>query len=184
MAERNPLSGTVENIDPFAAPPPGHSLTQDNSRWAWGQAPKNADPDVALDEVVERLSKPKTKQEMMKLLIVGISVEVIVEGIIVQGFQDGSFSLDTGLLMKPALGILIADMAEEEGIPYRLFEKDDPESKDTMDDETFLRMMKDNNPQMFSYIQESVNAAIRAGSTPQEPEDRGFLSAEDREIGQ
>ena len=84
--------------------------------------------------------------------------------------------------MKPALGILIADMAEEEGIPYRLFEKDDPEAEDTMDDETFLRMMKDNNPQMFSYIQESVNAAIRSGSTPQEPEDRGFLSAEDREI--
>ena len=30
----------------------------------------------------------------MKLLMVGISIEVIVEGIIVQGFQDGSFSLD------------------------------------------------------------------------------------------
>ena len=81
MAERNPLSGTVENIDPFAAPPPGHSLTQDNSRWAWGQAPKNADPDVALDEAIESLSKPKTKQEMLKLLMVGISVEVVVEGI-------------------------------------------------------------------------------------------------------
>lgn len=179
MAERNPLSGTVENIDPFAAPPPGHSLTQDNSRWAWGQAPKHSDPEVVLEEIVEKLSQPKTRQETMKLLLVGISVEVIVEGTITQGFQEGAFSLDTGLLIKPALGIFIADMAEEEGIPYRLFEKDDPESEGTMDDETFLRMMKDNNPQMFSYIQEAVNAGIRAGTTPQEPEERGFLAPQE-----
>ena len=81
--------------------------------------------------------------------------------------------------MKPALGVLIADMAEEEEIPYRLFEKDDPESEGTMDDETFFRMMKDNNPQMFSYIQEAVNAGIRAGVTPQEPEERGFLAPQE-----
>mgnify|MGYP001158532507 FL=1 len=179
MAERNPLSGTIQNIDPFAAPPPGHSLTQDNSRWAWGQPPKNVDPEIALEEVVEKLTRPKIKQETLKLLMVGISVEVIVEGVIVQGFQEGAFSLDAGLLMKPALGVLIADMAEEEGIPYRLFEKDDPESEGTMDDETFFRMMKENNPNMFSYIQEAVNAGIRAGSTPQEPEERGFLTPQE-----
>ena len=181
MAQRNPLAGTVDNIDPFAAPPPGHSLTDDNARWAWGQAPKNADPDDALDELIDNLNNPRSKQELLKLLMVGISVEVIVEGMIIQGFQEGSFSLDTGLLLKPALGILIADMAEEEEIPYRLFEKDDPESEGTMDDETFLRMMKENNPQMFSYIREQLNAAIRAGTAPdEEPKDKGFLSARGR----
>ena len=182
MKERNPLAGTVENIDPFSGPPPGHSLTEDNSKWSWGKPPKYADPEDALDDVVERLSKPRNKEEMMKLLMVGISVEVIVEGTIIQGFQEGTFSLDAGLLLKPALGILIADMAEEEGIPYRLFEKDNPGEERTMNDETFLRMMKQNNPQMFSYIQENLNAAIRAGSTPQEPKERGFLSTTDREI--
>jgi hypothetical protein len=96
MAQRNPLAGTVDNIDPFAAPPPGHSLTDDNARWSWGQAPKNADPDNALDELVDNLNNPRSKQELLKLLMVGISVEVIVEGMIIQGFQEGSFSLDTG----------------------------------------------------------------------------------------
>ena len=176
MAERNPLAGSIENIDPFAAAPPGHSLTQDNSKWAWGKPPKHTDPDDALDLVIEQINKPRSKQEMLKLLMVGISVEVIVEGLIVQGFQQGSFSLDTGMLLKPPLGILIADIAEEEGVPYRLFEKDDPESEGEMDDETFFRMMKDNNPKMFAYIQENVNAALRAGTTPREPEERGFLS--------
>jgi hypothetical protein len=179
MAERNPMAGTVDNIDPFAAPPPGHSLTQDNSKWSWGQPPKHTDPDDALEAVIEQMSKPRSQQEMFKLMMVGISVEVIVEGLIVQGFQQGAFSLDTGMLLKPPLGILIADMAEQEGIPYRLFEKDDPESEGEMDDETFFRMMKDNNPKMYSYIQENLNAAIRAGTTPQEPEERGFLATQE-----
>ena len=177
MAQRNPLAGTVDNIDPFAAPPPGHSLTDDNARWAWGQAPKNAAPDVALDELVDNLNNPRSKQELLKLLMVGISVEVIVEGMIIQGFQEGSFSLDTGLLLKPALGVLIADMAEEEEIPYRLFEKDDPESEGTMDDEPFRRMMKENNPRMFDYVREKVNEQIRQGNAPRQPEEENFLNA-------
>ena len=181
MAERNPLAGTIDGIDPFAAAPPGHSLTQDNSKWSWGRPPRYADPEQALDEAIKRISKPRNKQEMFKLLLVGVSVEVIVEGIIVQGFQEGSFSLDTGLLIKPSLGLLIANMAEEEGIPYRLFENDDPMSEGEMDDDTFLRMMKDNNPQMFAYVQENINAAIRAGRTPREPEERGFLAERETE---
>ena len=57
-------------------------------------------------------------------------------------------------------------MAEEEGVPYRLFENDDAMTEDEMDDETFFRMMKENNPQMFGYIRENVNEAIRSGNTP------------------
>ena len=177
MAPRNPLSGTVDNIDPFSAPPPGHSLTNDNSRWAWGQPPRHTDPDEALDKLVENLENSRNKDELMKLLMVGVSVEVIVEGMIIQGFQEGAFSLDTGLLLKAPLGLIIADMAEDEEIPYRLFERDNPEAEGTMDDETFLLMMKQNNPQMFSYVREQLNAAIRAGTAPdEEPEDKGFLS--------
>ena len=58
------------------------------------------------------------------------------------------------------------------------FENSDIETAGEMDDETFLRMMKTNNPQMFSFIQEKLNAAYRAGIQPREPEpERGFLSA-------
>ena len=128
-----------------------------------------ADPDEALDRAIESIMQPKTKQELFKLLMVGVSVEVLVEGMLFQGFRDGKYTPDVGLLIKGPLGIVIADMAEEEGIPYRLFENDDVLEKGEMDDETFFRMMKDNNPQMFSYIRENVNDSIRAGNTPQEP---------------
>ena len=155
--------------DSFSAAPPGISLTDDNSKWPWGRPPEIVDPDEALDRAIESMMEPKNKQELFKLLMVGVSVEVLVEGMLFQGCRDGKYTPDVGLLIKGPLGIMIADMAEEEGIPYRLFENDNTLEKGEMDDETFVRMMKDNNPQMFQYVRENLNAALRAGNTPQEP---------------
>lgn len=155
--------------DSFSAAPPGISLTDDNSKWPWGRPAEIVDPDEALDRAIESIIEPKNKQELFKLLMVGVSVEVLVEGMLFQGFRDGKYTPDVGLLIKGPLGIIIADMAEEEGIPYRLFENDNTLEAGEMDDETFARMMKDNNPQMFEYVRENLNAALRAGNTPQEP---------------
>lgn len=168
--------GRPERMDPFASAPPGHSLTQDNSKWPWGQAPQQVDPEEVLERAIAALSKPKTMREMFKLLIVGVSIEVLVEGYLFAAFQEGKFTPDVAALIKPALAFYIADMAEEEGIPYRLFENDDVLDEGEMDDETFFRMMKDNNPRMFAYIQETVNSQIRQGMAPREPREENFLS--------
>ena len=156
-------------FDEFNTAPPGHSLTEDNSKWPWGRPPEMVDPDQAMDSLVDKLMDPRKKQEMFKLLMVGVSVEVIVEGMLFQAFRDGRFTPDVGLLIKGPLGIVIADMAEEENIPYRLFENDNALDEGDMDDKTFVQMMKDNNPQMFEYIRENLNAAIREGNAPKEP---------------
>ena len=161
--------GEEPYFDEFNTAPPGHSLTEDNSKWPWGRPPEMVDPDQALDTLIDKLMKPRRKQEMFKLLMVGVSVEVIVEGILFQAFRDGKFMPDVGLLIKGPLGIMIADMAEEENIPYRLFENDNTLEEGDMDDKTFVQMMKDNNPQMFEYIRENLNAAIREGDAPKEP---------------
>jgi len=120
--------------DRFASAPPGFSLTQDNAQWPWGQPARFADPDKALEDTLKRTFKPKNKQELFKLLMVGVSIEVIVEGIIFQGFQEGLFTPDVGMLMKPSLALVIADEAEEENIPYRMFENDDAETEGEMDE--------------------------------------------------
>jgi hypothetical protein len=163
--------------DRFSPAPPGHSLTQDNSQWPWGQPPRDVDPDIALEKAINKIKQPKLKDEMLKLLMVGVSIEVIIEGIIFQGFQEGLFTPDVGLLMKPSLALFIADMAEEENIPYRLFENDNAGQEREMDDETFFRMMKQNNPRMFEFVQETINSKIRLGMMPEAPEeDKGFLT--------
>ena len=168
--------GSVEAKDDFAMAPPGYGLTSDNQRWPWGQPPKDSDPSVVLDKAIAAVSETAAKREMFKLLTVGVSVEVIVEGYIFQGFSDGKFSPDVGLLIKGPLGIAIAGMADKEGIPYRLFENDDQLERNEMDDETFFRMMKKNNPTMFAYISEQINEGLREGYAPQEPEEENFIT--------
>lgn len=165
-----------ENMDPFAYAPPGHSLTQDNSRWPWGKPPRDADPEIAFQKVIDGVEK--NKDELMKLMLVGVSVEVVVESILMQGFQEGKFSPDVATMMKPMLGLVIAEMAEDENVPFRMFENEGALDQGKMDDETFFRMMKENNPRMFEQLREGLNKQIRDGLAPREPAERNFLNME------
>jgi hypothetical protein len=72
--------------------------------------------------------------------------------------------------------MVIAGMAEEEGIPYRFFENDDELERDEMDDDTFFQMMKQNNPSMFAYVSEQINEEIRRGYIPEEPKPESFMN--------
>lgn len=154
---------TIDEKDPFANAIPGSSLTDDNSKWSWGNPPEQVDPEIVLDQAIDFLEVPENKDELFKLLIAGISIEVLVEGYMIQGFQDGKFTPDVGLLLKPQLALYIVGMAEEESIPYRLFENSDELDKDKTSDEEFFQLMKANNPNMFSYLQETMNQSIREG---------------------
>jgi len=101
---------------------------------------------------------------MMKLLLAGVSIEHIVETWVIDGFESGKFNLDVGMLTKGPLGVYIAYIAEEEDVPYRMFEKDDGGRNDNrVDDESFFMLMKDNNPTMFETLREGLNSTLRKG---------------------
>jgi len=167
-SEEQPEKGSVEAIDPFSAAPPGHSLTIDNTQWAWGKPPQFVDPEQVLDISIKALKDKRRKDEMLKLLLAGVSVEQLVEGFIFQGFSEGKFTPDVGMLIKAPLAIVIANMAETEGLPYRLFANKDAAEEGKMKDKTFIRMIKNNNPRMFEYIRENVNKVLRDGDEPME----------------
>ena len=176
MMEEKPREGSVQAKDPFAVAPPGHSLTEDNSKWAWGRPPQITDPEVALEGAIKALQKPKLRNEMFKLMYTGVAIEVIVEGYLLQAFHNGKFTPDVGLLIKPPLGLYVAHLAEEEGIPYRLFENENAGQEGVMDDKTFFTMMQQNNPRMFEFIRENVNESIREGNVPSEPTEENFMT--------
>ncbi len=163
-----PARGSIQAKDPFSKAPPGYSLTRVNSQWNWGKPPLDVDPEVVLDKAIRSLNKPSVKEEMLKLMLGGVSIEVMIEGYILQGFHDGRFTPDVGLLIKPPLAIVMANMAEEEGIPYRMFENRNAGQRNKMDDKKFFSLIKRNNPRMFEFIQENINEAIRAGDQPVE----------------
>ena len=166
--------GTIEAKDNFAPAPPGHSLTEDNTKWAWGKPPKVVDPEQALEQAINSLKQDRIQLEMLKLLVGGASIEMIVEGYLFQAFQEGKFSPDVGLLIKAPLAFFIASIAEEANIPYRFFENKDAFEEGTMDDLTLLEMMQQNNPSMFTFIREKLNEDIRGGATSTKSSE-GFL---------
>ena len=156
--------GSAEAIDEFSAAPPGISLTSDNSKWPWGNPPEETDVDVIVENAARKLQSDEVfRDEVFKLLLAGVSVEHIVETWVIDGFENGRFNLDAGLLAKGPLGIFIAYMAYTNGGPYRMFEKDNPQDERRMDDATYFRLMKTNNPAMFSTIREGINRAVRNG---------------------
>jgi len=179
--EVRPQAGTIEAKDSFAAAPPGHSLTIDNERGPWGKHQEQAAPQVVLDRAVDSLDVPAVREEMMKLLIVGASVEALVEGYLFQAFQEGGFSPDVGLLIKGPLALYIASVAEDENIPFRMFENEDALTQGEMDDKTFFRMMRQNNPAMFAYVSETINEGIREGRMPQPPKEENFMTMKKKE---
>ena len=169
-----PPEGTIEAKDNFAPAPPGHSLTEDNSKWAWGKPPKIVDPEQALEQAINSLKEGRVQLELVKLLMAGASVEMIVEGYLFQSFQDGRFSPDVAVLIKAPLAFYIASIAEESNIPCRFFENKDALDEGTMDDATMLEMMEQNNPTMFNFIREKINKDIREGNKPLK-NTQGFL---------
>ena len=118
-----------------------------------------------LDQAIDFLVNPKNQKEVFKLLTAGVSVEVLVEGYTMQGFQEGKFSADTGLLIKTPLALYMANLAEENSIAYRFFERDDPVEEGGMEDREFFELLKINNPRMFEKLKEDVSRQIREGNT-------------------
>ena len=181
--------GAIESRDPFAAAPPGISLTTDNKNWPWGNPPEEVDVDVILENATAKIDEDDVfRGEMFKLLIAGISVEHMVEAWLMNGFETGKFSLDAGLLAKGPLAVYIAYTAEQNNVPYRMFEKEDPTADKKMDNKEYLRLLKTNNPKMFAAMREELNKTIRDGdakieaaiSQPAEPAPapEGFMNKE------
>ena len=154
--------GAIESRDRFAGAPPGISLTTDNTRWPWGNPPQEVDVDTVIDEATGRVENDDVfRDELFKLLFAGISIEHIVEAWVIDGFESGKFSLDVGLLAKGPLALYIAYSADQADVPYRMFERDNPEADERMDNEDFLRVLKTNNPSMFAKLREGVNETTR-----------------------
>ena len=167
----------------------GISLTTDNQNWPWGNPPEEVDVDIILENATAKIDEDEIfREEMFKLLVAGISVEHMVEAWLMNGFETGKFSLDAGLLAKGPLAVYIAYTAEQNNVPYRMFEQEDPTADSRMDNIEYLRLLKTNNPKMFSAMQEELNKTIRDGDAKIEaaiaqpsapaPAPEGFMNKE------
>lgn len=142
------------------AVPPGNSLTDRPKKWAWEQPPQFTDPEEAIDYITDSIEATPAKDDLLKLLFAGITVEELVNQVAFKGFMAGSFTPDVAELIKPAIGIFLYGLAVEEGFEPQMF-VDEKADEGALDDETFFQIMKARNPNLFSAMNEEFNRMQR-----------------------
>jgi hypothetical protein len=150
-----------DKITPLSGPP-GHSLTDTPRKWAWDKPPVYSDPDEAVDFVLDSLETESRKNDMIKLMLAGISIEEIVTQIGFKGFMEGYYTPDVAELIKPPISLYLLGVADDAGFKP-IFYAGDPEGKrpDSVSDETFFGIMKQRNPELFAAMIEKANEEER-----------------------
>ena len=148
-------------FDPILAgsAPPGIGMPQDKGKWQWEQPPLISDPDQAVDSVIEQFEL--AKENIIKLMVAGISIEEIVSTTVFNGFMEGKFNPDIAELIKPALSLYLMKLADDVDAPFKLYAEDQPTNE--IDDEELFQVMQQRNPEMFNKMLENANKTIRMG---------------------
>ena len=103
-------------FDPFSAPIPGQSLTDEPGNYPWEHAPKNTDPETIVNDLFMRMTQPEALQEILVMLDAGIPVEAIVRVMVFTGFAEGEFNPDVGFVIIEPLMEAVATIGLRAGV--------------------------------------------------------------------
>ena len=143
----------VLNSDPFNAPTPGQSLTDTPGQGIWEQPAQLSDPVEAFEKVLASLQDPLTLETVSKLMYVGVSIETILNGIMVKMFSEGVFSPDVAELIKPLLARYLIREANKRGIKVNIVNEF---PKPPMSDEDTIDLLRKFNPKEFMKLSEKI----------------------------
>ena len=127
MADENNMniemvdSYEASGVDPFDAPIPGASLTNDpqNPR-AWETPPEFTNQETALKNIFTNITEEESHEQLLNTLRDGVDIESTVQVILFKGFQDGKWSPDLSLLLIEPTIYLIMWIADQAGIEAQI----------------------------------------------------------------
>ena len=121
-------------INPFNAPIPGQSLTDEPGNYPWEHTPTHPEIEDAAEHVYKNLQKKKNTKRLVVLLKMGIPIEALTKVTTFSGFLEGKWTVDTAKLLEPIVAMMITSIAEIGKIPAKisLGDVDDQEFFDEM----------------------------------------------------
>jgi hypothetical protein len=139
----------LENIDQFAAAPPGIGMMTEQGGYPWERPAKTSNPEEAANNTIEKIdNNPSVKEEMLNLMSVGSPIETIVNTISFMGFVNGEWTPDTAELIKPTLMVYFIGAALDNNIEATVYNVPEDE-KERTSDEDLVRIMRDFKPDEF-----------------------------------
>ena len=115
-----PTEYTEPAENPFDAPIPGQSLTDEPGNYPWEHPPQRASVEEALDEIYESMMQEQNMKRMFTLLRMGIPVEALVKVITFSGFLEGKYTVDVAKLLEPMVAMIITGEATLAEIPAKV----------------------------------------------------------------
>ena len=97
-------------------PIPGESMTNELGKYPFDSPPLTASPVEAMDSILKSYLENNTSEEVLKLVIAGVTLEAIVNMIVKVGFMEGGFTMDVAEIIKPALLLHLLADARDAGV--------------------------------------------------------------------
>ena len=145
----------LNRMDPFDAPIPGQSLTDEPGKWPWDKPPEMTNPDDAYEYVVLKIEQDQDlKDDMLKFLMAKVPIESICNTIAFTGFAQGKWSPDIAEMIKFPLSAYFAIMAQENGFEVVMFNKS--EEDPIVTDEQIIDTLRENDPEALEFIQQEL----------------------------
>ena len=85
---------TSDIRNPFGAPIPGQSLTDNPGNNKWEHPPQYTDVEKASEDIWDLLHEPTKLEQTLLLLKSGVSIEALTKGILFSGFVECKFTPD------------------------------------------------------------------------------------------
>jgi hypothetical protein len=123
--------------NPFDAPVPGQSLTNEPGNAPWEHPPQMVKVDEAMGYVWEKLSEEKNFKRSIALLKFGMPIEALAKVISFSGFLEGKWSVDVAKMLEPTVGQMIATLGATAKVPMKI-------TLDDQSDSQFLNEMAGN----------------------------------------
>ena len=118
----------------FDAPIPGQSLTHEVGARPWQQPAQYPTVEGALDWYLSRFEQRETTEELLNVMEMGIPLTVIANSLQLGAVLEGVHSIDVGILVTPVLIEMMAYIAEQNDIEFKIGteEEDSPKPSESL----------------------------------------------------
>jgi len=97
-------------------PIPGEALTVEAGKYPFDNPPLIVSPVESMQYILDNYLSNNTSDEMLKLIIAGVTLEYLVNVITKMGFAEGIFTVDVAEIIKPALLLHLLADARDAGV--------------------------------------------------------------------
>jgi len=164
---------TIEpKYNPFDAPVPGQSLTDEPGNYPWEHPPRITEPEEALDRIWNRMTTPEMSEQIILMLESGVPVEALTRVITFTGFAEGEFTPDVGFLLAEPIMKMITAIGMRAGVENLKISLADMSNKETV---MQVASLQEANKKAVE-VAKNISKDIEGVATEVKPESAGLLS--------